>query len=171
MRSACGIGEKELDVARPHFASVDPVGRAAAALDSADDLDLLSVVEGKRRVACAIVYRQRDFRDVARWPIGRAGEDDVIHFATAQPPRRVFAHYPPQRLDQVRLAAAVWPDDTRQTVFNRQLCPADEGLEPDQSEPLELHQKTAESCRLRPITISSREPIAPCRTPRRTAPR
>ena len=50
MGAARGVGEQQLNVARPHLAPVDPVDRAGAALDAAHDLDLLTVIEGERGV-------------------------------------------------------------------------------------------------------------------------
>ena len=64
------IGEQQLDVAGPDLASVDPVGRAVAALDPALNLQLVMVVELSRRRAVAVVEEDLHFGDVARRPAG-----------------------------------------------------------------------------------------------------
>ena len=51
MRAGCDVGEQQLDIPRPHFAAVDAIDRAAAALDPSDNLDLLMIVEEERGVA------------------------------------------------------------------------------------------------------------------------
>jgi hypothetical protein len=68
--------------------------------------------KGASRDALSIV-------SVARRPAHRAGEDHVVHLAAAQPPRRGLAHHPAQRLDEVRLSAAVRPDDPGQPRLDR----------------------------------------------------
>ena len=135
-----GIGEQQLHIARPHLAPVDPIGRAAAALDAAQDFDLVSVVEGKGRVAGAVVEAQRDLGDVARRPPGGAGEDHIVHGAAAQAPRRGLAHNPAQRFGQVRFAATVRADDPGQAGLDRQLGAVNERFEPEKAKPLDLHR-------------------------------
>src|ERR1700730_2689673 len=51
MRAGCGIGKQQLNITCPHLMPVDPIDRASAALDAANDLDLVAVVEGERGVA------------------------------------------------------------------------------------------------------------------------
>ena len=121
-------------------------GRAslAAALDPPDDLDLRAIVEGERRIAAAVVEGQRDFGDVAGRSCRRPGEDHIIHFAAAQASGRGFTHHPTQRLDQVRFAATIRPDDSGEARLERQLRRVDKGFEPDQAKPADLHQL---SCR------------------------
>ena len=150
MGAGRGVGEQQLDVARAHVAAVDSVGRAVAALDPAGDLDFRAVVEGERRVAVAVVEGQRDFGDVAGRSCRSPGEDNIVHLAAAQASGRGLAHHPAQRLDQVRFAAAVRPDDPGEARLDRQLRRVDKGFEPDEAEPRDLHQKTAESRRLMP---------------------
>ena len=123
-RRACpgrSVGEQELDVARPHFLAVDAVGRALVALDPPRDLDQLRVVEGGRRAAVGIVEHEPDLGDVARRATGRAGEDHVFHARAAHVLVRALAHHPAERLDQVRLAAAVRPDDAGQARLDPEL--------------------------------------------------
>ena len=71
-------------------------------------------LNGGGRGAVAIVEHQRDF-GVLRAGRGRgAGEDHVVHAGGAHLLVGILAHDPAQRLDKVRLAAAVRPDDAGQ---------------------------------------------------------
>ena len=135
-----GVGEQQLHVARPHLAPIDPPGRAAAALDAADDLDLLAVVERKRRVTPAVVDGQRHFGDVARRPSGRTAEDHVVHRPAPQALGRSLAHHPAQGFGEVRLAAPVRADDAGQTRADRHLGGVGEGFEPDKAQPVYPHR-------------------------------
>ena len=129
MSAARGIGEQQLDVARPHLAPVDAVDRAAAAFDPPHDLDFRAIVERKRCVAAAVVQGQRDFGDVAGRSCRRPGEDHIVHLAAAQASGRGFPHHPAQRLDQVRLAAAVRSDHAGQAGLDQEVCRLNERLE------------------------------------------
>src|SRR5260370_10978462 len=135
------VGEKQLNVAGTRLAAVDAVGGAVAAGDAAGHLERRAFVIGKRRVARAVVERQRDFGEIARGTPGRAGEDHVVHFAAAQPLRRSFAHDPAERLDEVGFAAAIRPDDAGETRLYRQLGRLDKGFEAGEAETLYLHRR------------------------------
>ena len=139
VRARIRVGEQGLDVPRPHLAAVDAVGRAAAAFDVARDVDLRRVVELRRRRPVGVVHGQRHLGQVARRPVVGAAEDDVVHFAAAQLPGRGLAHDPAQRLDQVRLAAAVGTDDAGQAGLDPQFGGIDEGFETGQPESGEMH--------------------------------
>ena len=52
-RAGRGVGEQDVDVAGAHLAAVDAVGRALFALDPARDVELLVLVELRRRLAGA----------------------------------------------------------------------------------------------------------------------
>src|SRR5262249_14856226 len=136
MSAACGVGKQQLDVASACFAAVDSECRAAAPLDAPDDLDHFAVVEGKGRVTSAVVDCQNDFGDVAGRALVGAGENHIIHFAAAQASGRILAHNPAQSLDQVRLAAAIRPDDAGQAGPDGQFDRVDEGFEADEAQPL-----------------------------------
>ena len=129
MRPGGGVGEQDLDVAGPDLPAVDPIGRARAALDAARDLELVGVVEGGRRLARAVVEQHGGLGDVARGSIGGAAEDDVVHLGPPHLLGRTFAHDPLDRLDQIRLAAAVGTDDAGKPGLDRELDGLDEGLE------------------------------------------
>jgi hypothetical protein len=124
-----GVGEQQLDVAGPRLAAVDPVDRAGAALDAADDLELLMLVERRRHPPLGVVQPQADLGDVAGRAVGAAAEDDVVHLAAAHALGRGLAHHPAQRLDEIGLAAAVRADDPRHPRLDDQLGGVDEGLE------------------------------------------
>ena len=143
-----GIGEQQLHVARPRLAAVDALGGAAAALDAADDLDVLAVVERKGGVARAVVDRQRHLGEVARRAAAGAAKDHVVHLTAAQPAGRVLAHHPAQRFGEVRLAAAVRSDDAGQARPDRHLGRIGEGFETDEAQPVDLHAAFAPSLRL-----------------------
>ena len=141
--AARGIGKQQLHVARPHLAAVGPPARPAAALDATHDFDVLAVVEGKGRVARAVVDRQRDFREITRPAAGGPAKDDVVHRAAAQSTRRILAHDPAERFGEIGLAAAVRPDNAGQTRADRHLCRVGEGFEADQAQPIDLHATVA----------------------------
>lgn len=108
------VGEQGRDIARAHFAPVDPVRTAAAALDLARDLEFRLVLERNRGEARGVGQGDRHFGKISRSTRHRAGENDVLHLAAAQGLGAGFAHRPAQRVDHVRLAAAVRPNDAGQ---------------------------------------------------------
>ena len=140
-RSGRRVGEQELDVARPDFLAVDAIGRTLVALDPPGDLDRLRIVEGGGRAALGIVEEQPDLGDVARRAPGGAGEDHVLHARAAHVLERAFAHHPAQRLDEVRLAAAVRPDDAGQPGLDPELDAVAEALEAGQAQALKFHRR------------------------------
>ena len=78
------------------------------------DLEVLRLGMRRRRQAGGFLQVQRDLGEVAARPGGGAGEDHVLHLAAAHGPGGGLAHRPAQRLDHVRLAAAIRPDDAGQ---------------------------------------------------------
>ena len=123
------VGEQELHVARPHLAAVDAKDRPGAPLDAARHLDLAGVVVRGGRGARGVVQQHRRLGVVARRAGGAAAEDHVVHLAPADLPRRGLAHHPTQRLDQVRLAAAVGADDAGQPRLDQNVGGVDERFE------------------------------------------
>ena len=93
-------------------------------------------------VRSRIVEKQRHFGGVARRPRCRAGEDDVVHAGRAHVLVGAFAHHPAQRLDEIRLAAAIRPDDAGQAALDDELGRFDEGFEAEQAKAVELHPRT-----------------------------
>ena len=135
-----GVGEQQLNVARPHLLAVDAIGRAAPAFDPARDFQHRAVGEGLGRALAGIVDGQLDFGVVARRTARGAGEDHVLHALAAHGLGRVGAHDPAQAFQHVRLAAAVRPDDAGQPGLDLHLGRVDEGFEADEPEALELHR-------------------------------
>ena len=115
-RSRAGrcVGEQQLHIAGAHLASIDPVGRARLALDAPANLDDLSIVKARWRRAVAIVEEKNDLRHIARRPVTAAGKNHIVHAGRAHIFRRTLAHHPAQRLDEIRFAAAVRPDNAGQ---------------------------------------------------------
>ena len=138
-RAGRGVGEQRLHVAGADLAAVHRIGRAVAALDAAHDVELVGVVDHRRRRARLVVERQRHLGDVARRPRAGAGEDHVLHLAAAHLLGGGLAHHPLHRLDEVRLAAAVGPDDAGHAGLDGELRRIDEGLEAGEPEFVELH--------------------------------
>jgi hypothetical protein len=138
-RAGGGVREQDLHVASPNLPPIDAVVRALLALDAPGDFEEIGVVEGRGRRAACIVGRERHLGDVAGRPVARAREDHVVHAGRAHVLVRALAHDPAKGLDEVRLAAAVGPDDAREPRLDEKLGGLDEGLEPDDAQPRELH--------------------------------
>ena len=136
MRAGGRIGEGQRHILGAHVAAVDAVGAARAALDPADDLELL---------ALAVGAAQHDLGEIARRAGGGAREDDVVHPARAHRLGAGFAHHPADRFEQVGLAAAVGADDAGQARFDAQFGGLDEALETAELEPPELHRRCPRS--------------------------
>src|SRR5690606_23153158 len=123
--------------------AVDAVDRTRLALDAARYLQFVGVIEGGRRRAIRIVEEEHHLGGVARGPGRGAGEDHVVHAGRAHVLVRAFAHHPAQRLDEVRLAAAVRPDDAGQSALDDEFGGIDEGLEAEEPQPGELHARNS----------------------------
>jgi hypothetical protein len=133
------IGKEHRHVARPHLAPVRPPDRARVALDPARDLDLVGIVEADGRGAVGVVERHRDLGEGARRTAGRSGEDHVLHPLAAHRGRTILAHDPAKRLKQVRLAAAVRPDDARQPLADHEIGRVHEALEAVEAQAGDAH--------------------------------
>ncbi len=133
VRARRGIGEEQPDILRADVAAVDPVGGARAAFDPADHL---AFVDSRRP---GDLREDRDLGKIARRARRGAGEDDVLHPRSAQRLGARLAHRPAERLEQVRLAAAVRPDDAGQPGFDPEVGGFDEALEPGDAEAFDLH--------------------------------
>ena len=130
VRAGCRIGKDQRHVLGADVASIHPIGTARAALDPADHLQLLAAGAGTL---------QHHFGEITRRPGAGAGEDDVVHPPAAHRLGRAFAHHPADRFQQVRLAAAVGPDNPGQPGFDVQFGRLDEALESAELEPADLH--------------------------------
>jgi hypothetical protein len=73
---------------------------------------------------------------------------------------RILAHHPAQRLDEIRLAAAVRPDHAGEAGFDEEVGGLDEGLETDQPQSRQLHAEILLSCRAGDGSLVFRESLA-----------
>ena len=138
-RAGGGVGKQDLHVAGADVAAVDAIGRAGLALDAARDLKKLAIIDCGRRRAIGIVDRHDNFGVVARRAVAGTGEDHRIHVGGAQRFVRGFAHRPAQRLDQIRLAAAVRSDHAGEAGFDHEISGFNERLETVEAEAREFH--------------------------------
>ena len=138
-RAGRGVGEQDVHVAGAHLAAVDAIGGALLALDAARDIELLVLVELRRRLPILVVDVHRHFGVVARRPIVGAGEDHVVHVGGAQRLVRGLAHHPAQRLDQVGLAAAVRSHHAGQPRLDVEIGGLDKGFEAEQAQSRQFH--------------------------------
>src|SRR5205823_4393581 len=76
-------------------------------------VDAVAVARGRRpfEVPLVALEQQCHLGHAERPALAVAGEDDVLHRFAAQMLRALLAQYPADRVDDVRLAAAVRPDD------------------------------------------------------------
>jgi hypothetical protein len=136
------IREEELNVLCARLLAVDAVDRTGLALDATRDLEFVGIVEGGGRAAVAIVEEERDLGGIARGARRGAGEDDVVHAGRAHVLVGTLAHHPAKGLDEVRLAAAIRPDDAGQARLDDEFGRFDEGLETEEPEAGEAHQRS-----------------------------
>ncbi|MEZ4241958.1 MAG: hypothetical protein R3F59_38570, partial [Myxococcota bacterium] len=158
--------EQQLDhVASAHARLVERVLGGARAVQAAAHLDLgeRGVLPRERRAVVGH-QRQHDLGVAHGLAIGGAGEDDVGHLAAAQALGGLLADAPLQRVHDVRLPAAVRPDDAGDPRTEVEGRAVGEGLEAVQLEPREPHVYR------RPITVTA-APAATSRRARRSAPR
>lgn len=119
------IGEQQRHILGANVAAVDPVGRASTSLDPARDFAF-----ALRSFVFAPAFKEdRDFREVARRPSRRSGEDDIVHPAAAERLRAAFAHHPADGFEEVGFAASVRPDHAGEPRFDPELRRLDEALE------------------------------------------
>jgi hypothetical protein len=126
MRPGGRVGEQHLHVTRAHVLAVELVGAASVAGDPADDVDVIGIVEPGGRETLGIVDLDMDLGEIPGRPRRGPGEDHVLHPVAAHGGGSVFAHHPAQRLQEVRLAAAVRPHDTGQTLRDHEIGGIDE---------------------------------------------
>ena len=135
-----GIGKQQLHILGAGFLAVDAIDRTIAALDAPRHLDLIGIVEGGRSRAVGIVEIKADLGRIAGGAIAGAGEDDVVHAGRTHVLVGVLAHDPTERFDEVRLAAAVRPDNAGQAAFDDEFGGFDERLEADDTQAVEFHR-------------------------------
>ena len=118
-RADARVEEEVADVAQAARRLVDQVLALARAVEASPDLDLAEAGVGLRCPAVGVVEREDDLGHRDGSALLGAGEDQVFHRATAQVARVLLAHHPAQRVDDVRLAAAVRPDDAGDAPVER----------------------------------------------------
>ena len=140
--AGCGVGKDQCDILGAHVAAVGAIGAARAALDAADDLQIVAVARvrqaGDERAFG--IAMQCDLGKIARRARRGAGEDDIFHPAAAHRFGAGFAHHPTDRFEQVRFAAAIGADDAGQPGFDAEFSGFDEAFETGQAQPLYLHR-------------------------------
>src|SRR5690606_8288853 len=91
---------------------VDEVVAVAIAIEPAGDLDVRIARVLDRHVGAVVLEGDGHLGHARRAALLGAVEDDVLHGGAAQMLGAHLAHDPAQRVYDVRLAAAVRPDDT-----------------------------------------------------------
>ena len=71
----------------------------------------MSSMSGSASIDFVAHHVHDDFGHAARLTVARALKDDVLHLAAAQVLDALLAQNPGDRVGNVALAAAVWPDD------------------------------------------------------------
>ncbi|MEZ4473042.1 MAG: hypothetical protein R3F60_20115 [bacterium] len=139
-RTHPGPGHQLLHIREPAALLVDAVVGAARALEDALDGQLLDVMPAGRHLGAAVVLeRQPHLADAHGAAALAAGEDDVLHGGAPQRARALLPHHPLDRVDDVRLAAAVRAHDGGDAVVEDEGRPVVERLEAVDVEALELH--------------------------------
>ncbi len=129
-RSDAGAEEDVLDVAPAHDLVVDEVVRLPVALQDALDGNLGVARPLARGLAHRVVEHEFHARAGDGLALRRAVEDDVLHRLAAQRRGPALAEHPPDRVDDVRLAAAVRADHADEIAGNADGGGVDERLEP-----------------------------------------
>ena len=136
-----GIGEQHLHIARAGFLAVDAIGRPGIPRDPAHDLQRVAVVETGGHAALGVVHRQRHLGKGTGAAGAGAGKDHILHPAAAHRGGAVFAHHPAQSLQQVRLAAAIGPDNAGQPLADHQFGGVHEALETIEAQAGEVQRR------------------------------
>ena len=135
---------------KPAGLAVDQVLAFAAAVDAAGDVDL-GGVDGQQ--AGGVVERERDLGGVHRPAAAGAVEDDVGHLRAAEALDALLAEHPLDRVDDVRLARSVRPDDDRDAGGEFEPGLVGEALETDKFQRLE-HDGRFQTSWTRKVAIS-----------------
>ncbi len=130
------VAEQFLDVEQPAGRSVDRVLRIAAAEQRPGDRHL---GELDRQETRRVVDRQRHLGTSERGLVRGAGEDDVVHLRRTHRGGRLGAEHPADRVDDVRLPAAVRSHHDRDPGLHLERRGLRERLETFQRQGLEEH--------------------------------
>src|SRR5690606_7860271 len=106
--------------------------------------------------------QQRNLADLERLSLVGTLEDDVLHLAAAQRLRALLAQNPADRVGDIALAAAVWPDDRCYSRVEMQLRRVGKALKSVNLEFLEMHARKSGSPEV--IFCSPRKPDARSKT-------
>ena len=115
---------------------------------------------GQRHVA-VVGEGQEGLGQPERPPRAGPVEDDVFHAMTAEGLGALLAEGPAQRVGDVRLPAAVRPDDRRDARKDLHLRPVGEGLEAEQRDRLQPHARQALVSRPRSLAKGKIQSVAP----------
>ena len=140
-RTEPGAEKQVRDVLAAALGAVDEVGRVAVPRHEALQRDFGIAGIGSRELAVAVVEDQLDRAAANRLAAARAIEDHVGHRVAAQVLRGNLAHHPADRVDDVRLAAAIRADDASQVAGKRDGGGIDERLETGEFYPGKAHSR------------------------------
>ncbi len=72
-----------------------------------------------RKVPVAVVDDQGNLGDAHRGTFFRSRKDDALHLVHAKHRSALFPEHPANRIDDIRLARSVRPDDSRETAARK----------------------------------------------------
>jgi hypothetical protein len=132
------LGGELDDIGQTAGRAVDRVGGLAAAHDPPSDADLRS---RHRQRAVGVVEGELDLGGGRGAPAVAAGENDILHGRAAHGRGALFAQDPHDGVGDIALAAAVGPDDHRDTGFEEQLGLPRERLEALHAQRAQVHPR------------------------------
>ena len=138
-RTEAGAEEHVLHVAPAHRLVVDVVARVAVARQHPLDRDLGELRPLAAGAVVGVVEHQLDAGAAGLLARGGAVEDHVLHRLAAQLGGARFAEHPAHRIHDVRLAAAVGPDDADELAGQQEVGGFGEGLEAGELDGIETH--------------------------------
>ena len=142
-----GLRKQLLHVEEPDDLAADPVLALARAEDRAADLDLGHRDRDEPR---RVVDHELDLGHPERGPLRAAGEDHVGHLTAAERSRSLLAEHPADRIDEVRLARAVGPNDDRDARSELEDGLVGERLEASDVQGAEEHRRSMLTVAFRP---------------------
>ncbi len=135
-----GIHQQFADVLQPAKLIVDPVFALAAFVYLTGYLHLFGFdLQLSRPTAVGIGENQSHFRGPERFSAAAPAEYDVGHLPASQALDTLLSEHPLDSVNDVALAAAVWPDDTRYARVEKKFRLVGETLESVQYDLFESH--------------------------------
>ena len=141
-----GITEELLDVKQATTDAVDHVLRLTGTEQDSRDGDL---AEFQAECPVSVVDRDADLGSTERRPLGRTGEDDVVHLLRTHRLRRLRAEHPGNGIDHVRLTGSVRTDYDGHAGFQHHRRVVGERLETLEGEILQVHSGHEATCSVR----------------------